>query len=386
MHRFKWCLATLVLGGLVGAPISGQEQKEPKYKGKPIGHWIKLLSSEKEEDRHVAFEAVVSFGPEAKPAVPVLIEMLADKYRGDRDFAAWLLGRIGPPAKDAVPALITLLKDDSTEVQETAVNALGAIGPEARTALPALLQLLKDEQAWYKARQAAARMAAEISPEAPEVLTGLTAALRAENSLVRKAAVDALGQLGPKAKDAVPDLRRAYRYRHLQSHVIYALGRIGPAAITTLIELFEVEEADKQKSQVAYALAGNAEQAKAAVPLLLKALKGEDMELRLEAARALWRIEKHSNAVPTLVEIMEETDSGNRAVHGWGSYRYRAVVLLEEIGPDAKSALPALRRALKDKDESVQYAAARAIEKIDAKLKEENPPKEGAMSHENARV
>ena len=53
------------------------------------------------------------------------------------------LENFGPEAKAAVPALVELLHDEDERVQENAVSTLGHIGPEAILALPVLIEHLK---------------------------------------------------------------------------------------------------------------------------------------------------------------------------------------------------------------------------------------------------
>jgi HEAT repeat protein len=51
------------------------------------------------------------------------------------------LGKIGPEAREAVPTLIELLKNKEGNDYRNAAIALGRIGPDAKTALPALREL-----------------------------------------------------------------------------------------------------------------------------------------------------------------------------------------------------------------------------------------------------
>ena len=60
--------------------------------------------------------------------------------------AATFIGEAGPQAKAAVPALIEVLqKDKSNRVRGKAAMALGQIGPDANSAIPALDASLQDE-------------------------------------------------------------------------------------------------------------------------------------------------------------------------------------------------------------------------------------------------
>ena len=54
------------------------------------------------------------------------------------------LSRLGPEARAAVPALIDALRSKEAPVRESAALALGQIGPDARTAVPALTRLTQD--------------------------------------------------------------------------------------------------------------------------------------------------------------------------------------------------------------------------------------------------
>jgi HEAT repeat protein len=51
---------------------------------------------------------------------------------------------MGPDAKDAIPALIEALKDNDVQVRRTVARALGKIGPAAKSAVPALQKVTND--------------------------------------------------------------------------------------------------------------------------------------------------------------------------------------------------------------------------------------------------
>lgn len=85
--------------------------------------------------RTAAAEALLVVGPMSAD-VPALMKLLKDP--GANGAAAVALGRIGPEAKPAVPHLIELLNDRDGEVRGAAAEALGRIGPSA---LPAATKL-----------------------------------------------------------------------------------------------------------------------------------------------------------------------------------------------------------------------------------------------------
>ena len=60
--------------------------------------------------------------------------------------AAELLGRIGPEARQAVPALMEAMKAPDSVLCACAIEALGEIGPDAKQAIPAIVERLGDHR------------------------------------------------------------------------------------------------------------------------------------------------------------------------------------------------------------------------------------------------
>ena len=68
-------------------------------------------------------------GPEAREAVPTLLELLQDESVQNRKLAAWTLGSIGQGAVEAVPALLVALRDSDEGVRTMVREALEKISP-----------------------------------------------------------------------------------------------------------------------------------------------------------------------------------------------------------------------------------------------------------------
>jgi HEAT repeat protein len=68
-------------------------------------------------------------GPEAREAVPTLLQLLHEESAQDRKLAAWTLGYIGQGAVEAIPALRVALRDSNEGVQQMAREALEKINP-----------------------------------------------------------------------------------------------------------------------------------------------------------------------------------------------------------------------------------------------------------------
>ena len=149
-------------------------------------------------------------GPDAAPATPALAVLLADKNERVAQDAAIALAKIGPGAKGAVPSLVKALGQADASNAPTIAYALGKIGPAAAEAEPALSDLLKSPH--RNVALASAWAMVQIRPGSAEVaaqtLPALTAGLASDLAVAREGAAEALGQLGPLAKEAVAALEQ----------------------------------------------------------------------------------------------------------------------------------------------------------------------------------
>ncbi|MDB6068146.1 MAG: lyase HEAT-like repeat proteinHEAT repeat protein [Pedosphaera sp.] len=94
--------------------------------------------------------ALGSIGPEARPAVPLLVRWLGDTNGGCDTFAVLALGRIHAEPEVGVPGLITCLSNQNGMIRWYAANALGQYGADAKAAVPDLHKLLNDSDAGVK--------------------------------------------------------------------------------------------------------------------------------------------------------------------------------------------------------------------------------------------
>jgi HEAT repeat protein len=177
-----------------------------------------------------AIGALGSIGPKAKAAVPSLIGVLRSKERL-RTTPAWVddtatrphgfqgsspqrdtlselavkaLGSIGPDARAAVPSLIELLDDQYVYLRLASADALGEIGPSEPSVLPALTRVM-NESLDDDLTRTAAQALGQIGEAA---LPALTSALRSPDFVVRCRAAMSLGEMGSAAAAAIPDLER----------------------------------------------------------------------------------------------------------------------------------------------------------------------------------
>jgi HEAT repeat protein len=374
-----------------------------------------------------AILVLLELGPDAKEAVPALAQALSHQHEEIRHEAAQALRAIGPDAKAAVPELMAALDDEQIVVQMPAVLALGSIGPAAKEAAqkvrslqesdddllkvcvmwaiekmepdqqrlktettPALVNLLLHED--QTVRNAAALAMLQLQP-GPDVVAPLFAeafakasdearadminaaaslgaqavprlVLGLDHPNVRQQIIEILGEIGPGAADAVPEL---LKYADdddpaVRADVFITLGRIGPAAkaaTEAATKALQDSEEEVQSSAV-FALGSIGPDAADSVDEIVKLLESGNDRFTTVCAWALIRIqpENHDNcqrAIPLLIEALE---------HERAFVRVEAASTLGMIGSEANEAIAALEKLADDPDPDVRAAAAEAITQI----------------------
>ncbi|MEH0935303.1 hypothetical protein [Micromonospora psammae] len=168
----------------------------------------------------------------------------------------------------------------------------------------------------------------------------------------------AVAALGPAAAELVPLIRDRLRDlpdapERFRSSLVYALGRIGPAAAPCLPELL----ARLPDDGAARALAALGPAAVDAVPALRRATGSDEWRQRLPAASALWQVTGDAELVlPVLARSLEGTTFEARdAARG-----------LAELGPAAAGTAPRLRElcAAADSTGWLPLAAAVALWRV----------------------
>ncbi len=151
-----------------------------------------------------AASALGEMGPKAQAATPILLVALKDPTM--RHIAARTLGEIGSKSPEAIAVLIDILKNDpENEVRRSAASALGDFGPAAKDAIPALRQELNGEpkRGWWLAADTLGKIGGE------DVVPILIEGLDHGDGDIRRAAMQALGDLGTLAQPAIAALEKA---------------------------------------------------------------------------------------------------------------------------------------------------------------------------------
>jgi HEAT repeat protein len=282
-----------------------------------------------------------------------------------------------------LPLLLDAVKNGYEQQQNEACRAFMEMGPKAKSVFTELTKVVtsKPSSPWgghffHPGEATPAAALARIDPEraVPVLLkawrdrpAGPAADLRDMFGAgpMRRAAYEALLDLGPRAKAAVPDLMTDLKAQ-LQRTGELALDlmvqpdeeaadllvKIGEPAVAALVRLAQAPT-PLHRVRAAEALGRIGTPARAAVPDVLKLLNDQTAGVRRAAVVALGRIAPGDKEVAAALARARD----DRAVE----VRRVAVRALGEVGA---AALPVLSAALRDADEDTAYGAVGALSRL----------------------
>jgi HEAT repeat protein/pimeloyl-ACP methyl ester carboxylesterase len=197
--------------------------------------------------------ALGQIGPEAKPAVPHLIDALCAVSGEAYPEVIKTLGQIGPAAKPAVPHLIEILcRKSSQEAYKAAIEALGQIGSSSQAAVPHLVEGLNIDDVDVSARVATAL--GQIGPAAIDAVPHLVEVLERVEIAISAVLAEEPGWFD-SARRAIFGDHRCQDLNEIRKEVIVALGAIGPRASAALPSL---QRAANEKDELICAAAATA--------------------------------------------------------------------------------------------------------------------------------
>ncbi|MCI0342577.1 MAG: HEAT repeat domain-containing protein [Planctomycetales bacterium] len=218
---------------------------------------------------------------ESRAGVPALLPLLDDPDGDVRDAAVLAVALAGDP-RDVLPRLGRALQDGCDEANRTVIAA--AARASGRSATAVLARWLRDPAVAGKASLAEALAARRDAAAAP----ALAAAAESGGPAVRAAAARGLGVLGIRDEAVLRALRARLRDSHpsVRAAAAEGLGSLGGGA-ATLDRLRNALHDGEVQVRIAAARALAALGEKAAVPVLLGALKDPDLAVRAGVEMAL---------------------------------------------------------------------------------------------------
>lgn len=246
---------------------------------------------------------------------------------------------------------------DDFKCKESA-DELRQMGSRARLAVPLLIKCLDSKDPFTKTAVASAL--GEIGDVTS--VDSLRRLLKDQEDYVRSEAARALGQIGPGAVAAVPDLLAAaspdlvaaaneeefFRYQHSVGMAIKALSMIGKPAVPALVKALESEETLEAAAQ---ALGGMGSMI---VPTLAEALPRGGNASVGAAAAIQWLGPDGAPLVEALLRAFEEGKIDAT----------KLMIAVTRIGPGAKDAVPVLVRLLRQSSSAEQLALAQTLRAI----------------------
>ena len=169
-----------------------------KIRGEPLAPLVGELDQEDAGSTEwgCTARALMEFGTNAEPAVPVFCRALKFPNFRVRNFAAYALGHIHGNAELAVPALTESIRRG---VSQNNAWALGEFGPEAKPAIPILESHLRDsEPAVCVEILRALRRIVPVN-EAKTLVPTLVETLKDQSDGVRAEAGNILKEIDPEA-------------------------------------------------------------------------------------------------------------------------------------------------------------------------------------------
>jgi HEAT repeat protein len=304
-----------------------------------------------------AAAALRQMGPPAAGAAPALLPLLRDPVRPVRRETVLALMALRDFTPETVGALTSALGHPDWSTASTAATALGQLGPDAAAATPALLSMVRTND---RCRLEAVLALGQVRPVSTQIVAAVTACLEDRNLSVRRAALDALAEMGPAAAHAAPGLRAAaktpfYLVSIKAARALWELTRDTNAVVEILEESLRNRDSLVSALEELGHLGAAGLRAAGSVRLWLD---DRSPSIRLAAAGAIWRIQ--GDAGPVLVAAREPLRFGPAEA------RLQAATLARQLGPAARPLVPELIRCLRQEDALARREAADALAGIGA--------------------
>ncbi len=320
-----------------------------KFGGAAVKPLIGLLKSDSLKARLQAATSLGDVGSEAKDAVPLLKDLLLAKEEANAHHYANVLAKIG---KSAVPALDAALHDSRPNVRQVASQAMVQVGADA---VPALVDALGDKN--VDVRRLAAQTLWLMRIGDKSVVIALAFGLADEDDIFRQTCINALANLGAQAKLAGPKLKEALvdMNQNIRNQAYNLLQQIGDDPRPTLRKGLE-SKSDKVRINTASLMVNVGLDVNDATPVLVGALKHEDLGLKMQAAFTLAqrRIEL-DKVTPIFLDGLKHKSSG---------VRVQALQGISMMGQSQGATAVAVAQSLRDPEATVRQQAIYALQNI----------------------
>ena len=288
---------------------------------------------------HMLTNLLVHFG---QPSVRPVLAVLANPNPYVRAEAANILGRIGD--KEAVPALIERLADTHEEVRRRAAHALGRIADPR--AVPALIRTLADKSS-HVAWAAAGALGSTRDPRAIQPLLTMR---RLNSGGPENRICGALAAIGPPVVKPLVNVLLDPKADH-KDRAFLTLISMDPVPLSAVEPLMKSDA--NYPAQTIMILLGKAKDPRH-VPYTIGVLRNHsDLWIRRAAAERLGKTADPRSLDPLHDALLKDKAFRVREAAGAALGNFKA-----------RRSVPALCRALIDRDHTVRRLAAKALGEI----------------------
>jgi HEAT repeat protein len=386
LARYQACerqqLAAVLLGLLTGSVVDfgkagwsvglAADNRRPYAESKGGLHYYAMYWEE------TAAHALIELGPKFQPAPEVLVEMLKECPHDGRHLVH-LLAAQGDAAKSVMPQLVLMVKDKDSRQRRKALLALGRLGlPRAAEALPEIRAALKhpDGRTRWRGFLALALLdASAVKQTLPATLHAAVDAAAASAVHPRLDAVDKWTRcqwqyhpliLLPATSEGSDAFKRfepwtlsdeeVWVEKERVDAVLAAVDKAGPtgeASVGLVLGAWQANSrtpSDRMRhgDKALTLLAREGAAAKSAIPALINGLSWYDTP---KLAKAFVQI--GDPAVPELAKALANVDLQDL----WPA----VLMALQQFGPRAEAAVPAVVKLLSSPEEAVGQLAAATL-------------------------
>lgn len=354
-----------------------------------------LVAAVNDSDARVWYSAMVALGKigrSAEPALPTLTATLKDPDPNRRILALSTVMKIKPDSAemlaqlpDAVPALIDILQHEDKALRAWSAGTLGKVSTASTMTVPALTRALRDPEVAVCAR--AAESLGKFGSEASSAVPDLIALLKEFDPRLRGIARTSLVQIG---LSTIPALVQALDtpQEDLWQGAGKALADIGQPTVQPLLATFRTAKPDL-RLKILQVMQWLGPKAKDAVPTLLEMMNDSDFRVRLGALQSLGAIDADAPEIipvllanlndshPEVSKAAQETLVNRKLKHSAVAFLRTALKerresircllcdVFKNMGSEAKSAVPSLTPLVRDTNRKVRLHALQALDAID---------------------
>jgi HEAT repeat protein len=261
-------------------------------------------------------------------------------------------------ARDPVRVCLTLLEMKPTRWDRMYTAFWTTVAPKLAPGLTRRFSPLNWNDRLYKS--VAVSRLGQLGPRATNAVPTLVTLLNVTNRSLRPSVIETLGRIGAGAGPAMPQLTRLLADFNSREELNTTVNRQpGPAALSSVFSRNQEEAALREARSVVTALGEIGVRDEAAIQALARTLTNRNWDLRLRAVEAIWRVEREPQR---LLQLLAKWDP---FLDAWDNYRRPMGSLVAEIAAVERQALPILERFLTDRTTAIRLAASKALFRLD---------------------